>query len=77
MIFLGIHVCRADLNKFQATPDQLLVLYNADYEMDADRSLPGQDSEEVARYYMEKHTDKVTGKNPTCWDCPVGMGNLT
>ena len=64
IFFLGTPVCRADLSKFKATPNQVLVLYNADYEMDADGSLPGQDSEEVARYYLEKHTDKVTGRRP-------------
>ena len=45
-------------------PDQVLVLYNADWTEDLDGSEPGQDSLEVARYYVERHTDPKTGKKP-------------
>ena len=47
-----------------ATPDQVLVLYNADWTEDLDGSEPGQDSLEVARYYIEQRTDPGTGKKP-------------
>ena len=47
-----------------ATPDQVLVLYNADYKIDQDGSEPGQDSKEVAEYYVRRHTDPATGKKP-------------
>lgn len=49
---------------FQTTPDQVLVLYNADWEEDATGSDPGQDSRELAEYYQMMHTDPVTGKKP-------------
>ncbi len=47
-----------------AAPDQVLVLYNKDWAEDLDGTSPGQDSEEVARYYVERHTDPATGKKP-------------
>ncbi|MDX9785215.1 MAG: hypothetical protein RBT11_00410 [Desulfobacterales bacterium] len=47
-----------------ATPDQVLVLYNLDWEKDVEGSEPGQDSKEVADYYVRMHTDPVTGKKP-------------
>lgn len=62
--FLGISICHAELTKFKAAPDQVLVLYNEDYTIDVDGSLPGQDSKEVAQYYIDMHTDPVTGKKP-------------
>ncbi len=52
------------LEAFQADPDQVLVLYNEDWEKDVDWSLPGQDSKEVAEYYVDRHTDPVSGKKP-------------
>jgi len=54
----------ASLTPFQASPDQVLVLYNADWPRDVDGSDPGQDSKEVAEYYVKMHTDPVTGKKP-------------
>ena len=47
-----------------AGPDQVLVLYNADYTIDQDGSEPGQDSREVAEYYVRRHTDPATGRKP-------------
>ena len=47
-----------------ATPDQVLVLYNADWTEDLDGTEPGQDSLEVARYYVARRTDPKTGKKP-------------
>ncbi|MFP4056479.1 MAG: hypothetical protein ACLF0G_06395 [Candidatus Brocadiia bacterium] len=47
-----------------AAPDQVLVLYNADWTEDLDGTEPGQDSLEVARYYVAQHTDPQTGKKP-------------
>ena len=46
------------------TPDQVLVLYNEDWAEDLPGTQPGQDSEEVARYYVARHTDPKTGKKP-------------
>ena len=51
----------ASLTPFQASPDQVLVLYNADWHKDVDGSEPGQDSKEVAEYYVRMHTDSITG----------------
>jgi hypothetical protein len=47
-----------------ARPDQVLVLYNHDWTEDRPGSRPGQDSEEVARYYVRRHTDPKTGRKP-------------
>src|SRR4030043_2076795 len=54
----------ASLTPFQASPDQVLVLYNIDWQKDVDGSDPGQDSKEVAEYYVKMHADPVTGKKP-------------
>ncbi|MCX7590697.1 MAG: hypothetical protein N2255_03620, partial [Kiritimatiellae bacterium] len=45
-------------------PDQVLVIYNKDWTEDLDDSLPGQDSEEVALYYVARRTDPETGLKP-------------
>ncbi|MDA3790100.1 MAG: hypothetical protein PF503_16590, partial [Desulfobacula sp.] len=73
-----ISFCHAGLTKFKADPDQVLVLYNEDYAIDVDGSLPGQDSKEVAQYYMDMHTDPVTGKKPYLLGltCKHGKGHL-
>ena len=47
-----------------AEPDQVLVLYNADWTEDRPGTLAGQDSEEVASYYALRHTDAHTGRKP-------------
>ncbi|NQT88697.1 hypothetical protein HQ560_18165 [bacterium] len=47
-----------------AAPDQVLVIYNADWTEDLDGTAPGPDSLEVARYYVEQHTDPKTGRKP-------------
>jgi len=52
------------LKPFQASADQVLVLYNAQWPKDVDGSEPGQDSREVAEYYVRMHTDPVSGKKP-------------
>jgi len=52
------------LKPFKADPDQVLVLYNADWTIDVDGSQPGQDSKEVADYYVKMHTDPAIGKKP-------------
>ena len=52
------------LKPFKADPDQVLVLYNADWTIDVDGSQPGQDSKEVADYYVKMHTDPANGKEP-------------
>lgn len=45
-------------------PDQVLVIYNQDWTEDLDGSEPGQDSEEIARYYVARRTDPATGLKP-------------
>ena len=52
------------LKPFRASPDQVLVLYNAQWPKDVDGSEPGQDSKEVADYYVRMHRDPVLGKKP-------------
>lgn len=54
----------AAIAPFSASPDQVLVLYNADYVVDTDGSFKGQDSKEVAEYYVKMYTDPITGKKP-------------
>lgn len=53
-----------EIEKFQARPDQVLVIYNEDWVTDADGSQPGQDSREVADYYVRKHTDSIRNLKP-------------
>lgn len=48
----------------RSRPDQVLVVYNKDWTQDLDGSEPGQDSEEVARYYVARRTDPSTGLKP-------------
>ena len=48
----------------QPRPDQVLVLYNRDWTEDLPGTEAGQDSEEIARYYVARHTDPVTGARP-------------
>lgn len=47
-----------------ARADQVLVVYNKDWAGDEPGTGPGQDSEEVARYYVAAHTDARTGHKP-------------
>ncbi len=58
----------------QSRPDQVLVLYNADWQVDQDGSDPGQDSEEIARYYVRARTDPVTGRKPFLLGLSAGGG---
>ncbi len=46
------------------SPSQVLVLYNADWKEDAPLTAPGQDSLEIAEYYVRMHSDPVTGEKP-------------
>lgn len=62
--FISINAYAARVIPYQATPDQVLVLYNADWNEDAKGTLKGQDSKELAEYYARMHTDAVTGKRP-------------
>jgi len=57
-------LAQASITPFQASPDQVLVLYNEDWPRDVDGSEPGQDSREVAEYYVRMHTDPTTGEKP-------------
>jgi len=60
LILTGLLPCSAHA----VNPDQVLVLYNKDWTIDSPGTDPGQDSEEVARYYVARHTDPDTGKKP-------------
>jgi hypothetical protein len=69
LLFLVLEVScpsfvQASLTPFQASPDQVLVLYNTDWQKDVDGSEHGQDSKEVADYYVRMHTDLISGKKP-------------
>ncbi|WP_319574695.1 hypothetical protein [uncultured Desulfobacter sp.] len=64
LIFFPITGIGTEIEKFHARPDQVLVLYNEDWEKDVDGSLPGQDSKEVAEYYQKRHTDSILGLKP-------------
>ena len=46
------------------TTSQVLVLYNANWTDDAPLTDPGQDSQEIAEYYVHMHTDPKTGEKP-------------
>ena len=48
----------------RATPDQVLLLYNADWNEDTEGSGKGQDSHELAEYYQMMHTNSASGKKP-------------
>ncbi|MRR35612.1 hypothetical protein EG829_13225, partial [bacterium] len=52
------------LEPYAATPDRVLVLYNADWKNRSEGSDAEQDSREVAEYYAAMHTDPKTGKKP-------------
>lgn len=48
----------------QISPSQVLVLFNADWTDDHFLTDPGQDSKEIAEYYVRMHTDPQTGEKP-------------
>jgi len=48
----------------RARPDQVLVVYNADWREDQPGTEPGQDSRELAEYYVARRTDPRTGRKP-------------
>lgn len=50
----------------EISPSQVLVLYNADWTEDHFLTDPGQDSKEIAEYYVCIHTDPQTGKMDEC-----------
>ena len=54
----------APLTPYRASPDQVLVIYNADWPRCSEGTTAGNDSLEVAEYYVRRHTDKKTGKKP-------------
>lgn len=69
LFFIGLSLllpvaAQAERLAAKASPDQVLVLYNADWDKDGEGSAPGQDSREVAEYYVQMHTDPLTGKKP-------------
>lgn len=52
------------LQPYAATPDQVLVIYNADWKTMSEGTTANQDSREIAEYYAAMHTDPKTGKKP-------------
>ncbi len=58
----------------RSRPDQVLVIYNADWPHDLDQSEPGQDSREIARYYVKVRTDLKTGRKPWILGLSAGGG---
>ncbi|VAV82266.1 hypothetical protein MNBD_DELTA01-185 [hydrothermal vent metagenome] len=66
IISLKAHAMR--VIPYKAAPDQVLVLYNADWQpktsgIKAGKGT-GQESRELAEYYVRMYTDPVTGKRP-------------
>lgn len=55
-------------------PSRVLFLYNQDWKGDHPLTGPGQDSEEVARYYVRMRTDPKSGEKPYMLGltCPRG-----
>uniref|UniRef100_A0A831UEC8 Fibronectin type-III domain-containing protein n=1 Tax=Geobacter metallireducens TaxID=28232 RepID=A0A831UEC8_GEOME len=65
LIVTAIPVSAAEkLEPFAASPDQVLVIYNADWKKRSENSSADQDSRDVAEYYAAMHTDPKTGKKP-------------
>lgn len=66
IIFIPINAWSSQPPSFnyRASPDQVLVIYNDDWTLDEEGSDPGQDSKEIAEYYVRMHTDPKTGKKP-------------
>lgn len=52
------------LEPYAATPDRVLVIYNADWKNRSEGSAAEQDSREVAEYYAAIHADPKSGKKP-------------
>ncbi|MBT1074640.1 hypothetical protein KJB29_05155 [Geobacter grbiciae] len=52
------------LEPYAATPDRVLVIYNADWKNRSEGSGAEQDSREVAEYYAAMHADPKSGKKP-------------
>ncbi len=52
------------LQPYAASPDRVLVIYNADWKKRSEGTAAGQDSREIAEYYAAMHTDPQTGKKP-------------
>ena len=52
------------LSYAQITPSQVLVIYNQDWKGDHPLTQKGQDSKEIANYYVKMHTDPLTGEKP-------------
>ena len=63
-LFLSLIILALYHFAFAIQPDEVLVLYNADWREDLPGTNPGQDSLEVAQYYVSRHTDSKTGKKP-------------
>jgi len=63
-LFLSLIILTLYHFAFAIQPDEVLVLYNADWREDLPGTNPGQDSLEVAQYYVSRHTDPKTGKKP-------------
>ncbi|ABB32224.1 hypothetical protein GeomeDRAFT_1575 [Geobacter metallireducens RCH3] len=52
------------LKPYAATPDRVLVIYNADWKNRSEGSAAEQDSREVAEYFAAMHADPKSGKKP-------------
>jgi hypothetical protein len=74
LLVLSLLLAQASLAEARSRPDQVLVLYNQDWTQDLDGSDPGQDSEELARYYVKRRTDPETGRKP--WMLGLTAGKL-
>ncbi|RNC69622.1 MAG: hypothetical protein ED859_07385 [Desulfuromonadales bacterium] len=52
------------LEPYAATPDRVLVIYNAEWKNRSEGTSADQDSRDIAEYYAAMHTDPTTGKKP-------------
>ena len=58
------------------SPSQVLVLYNADWTGDNPLTDKGQDSKEIAEYYVKMHTNEKTGEKPYILGLSGGCAKL-
>ena len=59
-----VHICSPTNSWCAIDPSQVLVLYNADWKEDLPLTELGQDSKEIADYYVLMHTDLNSGEKP-------------
>ncbi len=64
LLLITIIIVTHGLAFSEINPSKVLVLYNADWNVDDPLTEKGQDSKEIAEYYVKMHTDPITGEKP-------------